>query len=93
MAIGDLYGKGIECYIDDIVVYGDTEEEVLHLLEQLFMRLSNANFKLHPKKCHFFTSSANVLGHKVAGDFIFPKEKKVLRLTKAQPPKNKKELQ
>ena len=25
LAIGDLYGKGVDCYIDDIVVYGDTE--------------------------------------------------------------------
>ena len=29
VAIGDLYGKGVECYIDDIVVSGNTEEEVL----------------------------------------------------------------
>ena len=25
LAIGDMYGNGLDCYIDDIVVYGDTE--------------------------------------------------------------------
>ena len=24
MAIGNMYGRGVECYIDDIIVYGDT---------------------------------------------------------------------
>ena len=33
MAIGGLYGHGVECYIDDIIVYGDTEDEVLEVLE------------------------------------------------------------
>ena len=23
-AIGDLYGRGIECYIDDIIIYGNS---------------------------------------------------------------------
>ena len=29
LAIGDLYDQGVECYIDDIVICGDTEEEIL----------------------------------------------------------------
>ena len=54
MCIGDLYGHGVESYIDDIVVYADTLEELLELLEKLFklfIRLEKCNFKLHPDKC------------------------------------------
>ena len=63
---------------------------MLNLLEQLFIRLERSNFKLHPEKCQFFTTSANVLGHKVSNSFIYPKDKKVLKLTKLDPPKSKK---
>ena len=48
MCIGDLYGHGVESYIDDIVIYVDTLEELLELLEKLFIRLEKCNFKLHP---------------------------------------------
>ena len=65
LAIGDLYDNGVECYIDDIIVYGDTEQEVLMLLEKLFDRLRKANFKLHPDKCSFLVPTANILGHRV----------------------------
>ena len=54
IAVSDLYDKGLECYIDDLIVYGDTLEEVLSILEILFIRLQKANFKLHPDKCVFF---------------------------------------
>ena len=56
MAIGPMYGRGVECYIDDIVVYGNSEDEILNLLKELFQRLDEANFKLHPEKCSFFVT-------------------------------------
>ena len=51
MAIGDLYGKGVECYIDDIIIYANSIEEMLYLLEQVFIKLERCNFKLNPDKC------------------------------------------
>ena len=46
MCLGDLYGHGVESYIDDIIVYWwplkdsrDTLEELLEILEKMFIRL------------------------------------------------------
>lgn len=85
-----MYDRGVECYIDDIIIYADTEQEILSLLEELFIKLDKANFKLHPEKCEFFKETVNVLGHTVSGASVFPKEKKVLKLIKDEPPKSKK---
>ena len=77
IAIGDLYGHGIECYIDDIVAYADTLDELLEILEKLFIRLERSNFKLHPDKCEFMTTEVTLLGNKVNGETLTPKQKKI----------------
>ena len=77
LAIGDLYGKGVECYIDDIIVYANTLEDLLKLIHELFVRLDRYNLKLHPHKCTYFVKSATILGHEIQYDTMQPKAKKI----------------
>ena len=41
-----------EVYIDDLLIYGRTEEEFLRNVETVFERLREYNVTLNPKKVH-----------------------------------------
>jgi hypothetical protein len=57
-------------YLDDIIVFSPDVETHLDRLEQLFVRLRQANLKLKPSKCHFLQSSVEFLGYFVSGNGI-----------------------
>lgn len=49
-------------YIDDIIVFADEFESHIARLDAVLDRLSNANLKVAPKKCHFFQKQVKFLG-------------------------------
>ena len=49
-------------YLDDILVYSFTFEEHLNRLEAIFIRLQQANLKLHSVKCTFILPKITYLG-------------------------------
>jgi hypothetical protein len=53
-------------FLDDIIIFGRTVEEHLHRIEQVFQRLSQANLKITPTKCHFFQKEVNFLGFHIS---------------------------
>jgi hypothetical protein len=47
-----LVGLGFaKCYINDIMVFSLTPRNHMHHLQDVFRRLKEHNFKLHPSKC------------------------------------------
>ena len=48
--LGDLLYKICELYIDDIIIFAATQEELLDRVEQVFARLEQFNVKANPKK-------------------------------------------
>ena len=62
----------VVCYLDDICTFGKTFEQQLSNLREVFERLRQANLKLNPKKCQFFCTQINFLGHVVSGAGITP---------------------
>ena len=54
------------CYLDDILVFGPTFEEVLKRLEVILIRLREAGLKLKPKKCKLFKTEILYLGFKIS---------------------------
>ena len=50
-------------YLDDIIVFSETEEEHLQHLEIIFERLRKAQLKLKLQKCNFFKRHIQYLGH------------------------------
>ena len=53
-------------YLDDIIVFGRTEEEHLEHLHVVFERFQDFNLKLKPSKCSFFQSEIMYLAHHVS---------------------------
>ena len=56
---------GCEAYIDDVIVYSDSWETYLEILEELFDRLSEANLTVNLMKSEFGCGTVTYLGHEV----------------------------
>lgn len=61
-AFGDLYGKGVLTYIDDIVIYGNEIHDVLDVL----IRCLNYGFFIKMRKCEFLKPRVELLGHVIS---------------------------
>jgi len=79
-------------YIDDVLLTGPTEAQLLQTLETVLQRLAEAGLKLNKEKCSFMQPEVNYLGHKLSSQGIHPLEDKVKAIHAFQTPKNKQEL-
>lgn len=64
-------------YLDDCIVYSQTFEEHIERLDEVLSRMSKANLKFTPKKCHLFKQEVKFLGHVVSEKGIATCEDKV----------------
>ena len=55
-------------YLDDVIVFSQTEEEHLHRLRVVFGQFLEHGLKLKPSKCHFLQDKITFLGHKISAD-------------------------
>ena len=64
----------VQCivYLDDIVVYASSPEQLLERLDAVLGRLQRFGLKAKPSKCVFFKSPIEFLGHLVSEDGIEP---------------------
>lgn len=67
-------------YIDDVLMFGGTFEE-LERLEEVLSRLRTANLKLSPKKSILFQHEVQFLGHVVGRDGGPTDPEKVVAMT------------
>ncbi|KAL5532620.1 hypothetical protein ACEPAF_4394 [Sanghuangporus sanghuang] len=58
----DMIGQGILIYLDDIIVYAETEQEHWDLLAEVLRRLREADFFCKPEKCYFGKKELDYLG-------------------------------
>lgn len=72
---------GVQNYLDDLLVFGKSEQEALEWLELVFSGLSNNNLKLAQKKCHFLRCSVKFLGHVISQKGIQTDEGKVTAIS------------
>lgn len=49
--LGDLIGRGVEIYVDDILIHAPTFNEYIRLLDAVFSRFAAKNVFLKPSKC------------------------------------------
>ena len=92
LIFGDLYGKGVLCYVDDIVIYARTLEEAMRLFEEVLIRCTRAGLYLKLKKSELIKPAVTLLGHIVSETGIKPHPRKVEAIKKAKAPTNKHEL-
>jgi transposase InsO family protein len=79
-------------YLDDIVVLGETFEQHLQVLQEVFRRLRAANLRLNPDKCQFGRRSLTYLGHVVTAAGIRTDPDKVAAIRQLATPKTLRQL-
>ena len=73
-------------YLDDIVVFADTEAEHLKRLCAIFERFHEHGLKLKLTKCDFFKSEITYLGHQVSAEGMKPGIGNLKGIAKMVPP-------
>jgi hypothetical protein len=56
---------GVLVYIDDILIWGRTQEEHDERLRLVQQRLKDQEFSVNPKKCHYSQTKVKFLGHMI----------------------------
>ena len=84
---------GVQCYLDDVVVYGKTQEEHDRNLKAVYERLQKHNVQLNRKKCKESVSSLKFLGHTISDQGIKMDESQIQSIVEALVPTDKKSLQ
>ena len=62
--------KTCAVYVDDIIVFAPSREELYTRLSEVFNRLRTANLRLKPKKCSFLQTEVEFLGHTVSQEGV-----------------------
>ena len=79
-------------YLDDIIIFSDTEEEHLAHIEEIFKRLEAADLKMKRSKCDFFKKHIHYLGHLISANSILPLKDKLDMIRDMPAPRNSKEV-
>lgn len=93
MAFAPILGDQAFVYIDDIVLCGDTFEEVYALVKRILELCRDSGFYLRLDKSEWFKTEVKYLGHNVGTDGISVQNKKVDSVQEAEKPTTVKELQ
>jgi hypothetical protein len=68
----------VESYLDDLIIFGRTEQEYLQRLITVLERLQKFNIILNPQKCRFNMSSVEYVGHVIDEEGLhFSREKSI----------------
>ena len=84
--------SGVQCYLDDILITGSSEQEHLRNLDQVMDRLSKYGIHVNLKKCEFFKSSVSYLGHIIDSSGLHTNPEKVSAVLDAPIPENIQQL-
>ena len=75
-------------YIDDIIIWGTTMDEMISNLRLVFQSLRDADMKVKPSKCKLFRTSIDLLGHVISENGIATDPAKTEIITKWPAPRN-----
>lgn len=77
---------GVQCYLDDIIVYGKDKTEHDKQLNIVLTKLQNAGLRLNPSKCQFHLPELSYLGHSVSSEGLAPDDRHVKAIVEAPAP-------
>ena len=80
------------CYLDDILVTGNSVETHLKSLTEVLQRLRQHGLRVRPSKCAFMQESVEHLGHKIDSKGVHTTTTKVDAIQKAPVPCNTQQL-
>ena len=76
-AFGDENFQSILVYLDDILVFGSSPQQMLDRLDRVLSKLTHCNLKVKPEKCHIFQKEVRYLGHLISGEGVRPDPEKI----------------
>ena len=79
-------------YLDDIVVFASTVEELLGRVEDIILTLANEGLKLSGLKSEFILTKLEILGHVVEDGKLWPKTDKLQGLKDLKQPETLEEV-
>jgi hypothetical protein len=85
---GNLIGRAVEAYVDDIVVKSKRSENMVDDLNEAFKRLRSKNVKLNPEKCVFRVPRGMLLGFIISECGIEANPEKISAITNMDPIQN-----
>ena len=83
---------GTVSYLDDVLVWADTEDELLQRLDAALARMKENGIRLRRDKCSFNVSEVTYLGWRMSADALQPLVGKTEAILRAPDPKNQQEL-
>ena len=90
--IAPLASQGfVRNYLDDVIVYAASYEQLMENLEKVFNRFTTMGVKLNIAKCKFAHQSVKFLGHIISSEGIKPDPENVEGIMNMPAPKNLKE--
>ena len=90
--LADLLYQICEVYLDDIIVYGETEEELLANLAKVFARLEQYNITLNPEKVKIGLQSIEYVGHVIDKDGLSFSQEKIKDILATPKPETHKQM-
>ena len=90
--LGELNLTYALIYLDDVIVFSQTEEEHLHRLRVVFARFLEHGLKLKPSKCHFLQDEITFLGHEISADGMKPGTVNLKVIAEMAPPQMSTEI-
>ena len=84
--------KNVKHFLDDILVYTNSWQEHVSVLNEVLLRLQEAGLTARPSKCNIGISSVDYLGHTISKDVVMPGDATVVKILSASAPTTKKEL-
>jgi len=88
----DLIQSILEVYLDDIITWADTEENLIKNLEKIFIRLREKNISLNPEKCKLGLTEIEYVGHVINQDGLSFSKEKLDKVDNFRLPENHKNL-
>jgi hypothetical protein len=85
-------GRFIVIYLDDIIVYSQSDNEHLQHLRRVFEKCRKFGISLNPKKSLFGLEEGKLLGHIISKDGIKIDPSRIEAIQKLEHPRNIKEL-
>lgn len=72
-----MLSKKCLVYLDDVIIFGKSFDEMLENLKMVFSRFREVNLKINPKKCSFFQNKVKYLGHIISEEGITTDPEKI----------------
>jgi len=84
--------QGVLCVMDDILVFGQSQEQHNTRLGSVLQRLSTSDITLNSKNCEFSKNKLIFLGHVIDQNGISPDPSKTAAIKQMEVPKSVSEL-